>query len=67
MMALTGERDADGSGGFGVFLRVIEQNLDVYKRQRQMIAKDKLKRKSSFRTLPLMPQVAAMLQKARCV
>lgn len=32
--------------------------------KRQMIAKDKLKRKSSFRTLPLMPQVAAMLQKA---
>ena len=31
--------------------------------KRQMIAKDKLKRKSSFRTLPLMPQVAAMLQK----
>ena len=28
MMALTGERDADGSGGFGVFLRVIEQNFD---------------------------------------
>lgn len=27
-MALTGERDADGSGGFGVFLRVIEQNFD---------------------------------------
>lgn len=30
--------------------------------KRRMIAKDKLKRKSSFRTLPLMPQVAAMLQ-----
>ena len=27
--------------------------------KRQMIAKDKLKRKSSFRTLPLIPQVAA--------
>ena len=32
--------------------------------KRQLIAKDKLKRKSSFRTLPLMPQVAAMLQNA---
>ena len=32
--------------------------------KRQIIAKDKLKRKSSFRTLPLMPQVAAILQNA---
>lgn len=32
--------------------------------KRQLIAKDKLKRKSSFRTLPLMPQVVAMLQNA---
>lgn len=32
--------------------------------KRQMIPKDKLKRKSSFRTSPLMPQVAAMLRNA---
>ena len=32
--------------------------------KRQLIAKDKLKRKSSFRTLPLMPQAAAMLRNA---
>lgn len=32
--------------------------------KRQIIAKDKLKRKSSFRTLPLMPQVAVLLKDA---